>query len=255
MRKEFLLVMMVGTALMGQVSADESSNPNQIFTQANQFFEKGNMQKAEEIYQSLISQGFESAELYYNLGNIQYRKGSRGKAILWYERAARLAPRDSDIQFNLSLARSHIKNEDSNFIRKIVLYATNNELSWVLLVLVWIFFGTLGGSILGWIKNETGLGVTLWLSGLLLLIAGGWFGVNVAMAREPLAIVINPPGEVRNGPGPDYAVGFTIPEGSKVLVLSARPEWTQVGVPSQGLKGWMPNLDVQTIIPSPSFSN
>lgn len=237
------------------VCSSGSSNANDLFLQANQSFEKGDMQRAEEIYLSLISQGFESAELYYNLGNLHYRKGERGKAVLWYERAIQLAPRDSDIQFNLSLARSHIKDEDNAFLKKVLSYATVNELGWASTFLVWVFFGVLSTSILGWIKNETGISMTLWLSGLFLFIVGAWFGAGIAMAHEPLAIVISPPGEVRNGPGNEYAVGFTIPEGSKVVVLNDRPEWTQVGVPSQGLKGWMPNTDIQFITLNPSSLN
>ena len=246
--KKLLLALLLTGFGAGIVHSAESANPNEVFSQANQLFEKGEIQRAEEMYLSLVSQGFESSELYYNLGNLQYRKGERGKAVLWYERAARLSPRDADIQFNLSLAKSHIKDENTNILRKIVLYITANELGSAVMLLVWIFFGTLGASILGWIKNETAIGMTLWSSGLVLLLMGAWFGTNVVMSQEPYAIVINPPGEVRNGPGTDYAVGFTIPEGSKVIVLNTRPEWTQVGVPSQGLKGWMPNADIQSII-------
>jgi uncharacterized protein YgiM (DUF1202 family) len=59
--------------------------------------------------------------------------------------------------------------------------------------------------------------------------------------------VIKAPGEVRNGPGQDYAVGFTVPEGSKVTLLNRRPEWSQIGVPQQGLKGWIPSSEIEPI--------
>ena len=75
------------------------------------------------------------------------------------------------------------------------------------------------------------------------------------MPRWLLDRRLNPPGEVRNGPGPDYAVGFTVPEGSSVLLLSRRPDWTQVGVPSQGLKGWMPNSEVEAVELTPASLN
>jgi hypothetical protein len=173
--------------------------------------------------------------------------------VLWYERAARLSPRDSDVQFNLSLARSHIKDEGGNYFQKIFLYFTGNEIAWLLSLLIWIFFGFLGAKTVGWIKSETWPSLTLWFSGSLLLLATVWFGVFYSLSRQPLGVVINPPGEVRNGPGNDYAVGFTIPEGSKVIVLNKRPDWMQIGVPSQGLKGWIPNSDVELIVPNLSL--
>jgi len=86
-----------------------------------------------------------------------------------------------------------------------------------------------------------------WVFGLCLLFFGTWFGFGIYETRQPFAIVTTPPGEVRNGPGTEYAVGFTIPEGSKVLVLNKRPEWTQVGVQQQGLKGWMPTQELELI--------
>lgn len=233
----------------------EGPTPNERFTAANQYLEKGELKGAADIYRSLIAQGFESAELYYNLGNLHYRNGERGKAVLWYERALRLSPRDTDIQFNLSLARAHIKEAEGNLLRRIFLIFTGNELSWALSLFSLFFFGTLGMRLMGWIRGENWPAMALWLSGVLLACTTAWFAGAVAMENQPAGVVVNPPGEVRNGPGMDYAVGFTIPEGSDVLLLSKRPEWTQVGVPNQGLKGWMPNGDVEAVRITPASLN
>ncbi len=249
------LLLMVLLTLPRFTHAEPAGSPNDQFTQANQFYEKGEFEKAAELYQGLAGQGFGGAELFYNLGNVFYRKGERGKAVLWYERAQRLAPRDTDIQFNLSLARSHIKDEDSGVLRRIFLYFTGNELSVLVSMLIWIFFGVLGARTIGWIKSESWPGVTLWFTGFLLVFTGTWFGVACAFDRQPVGVVVNPPGEVRNGPGQDYAVGFTIPEGSNVLILNKRPDWIQVGVLNQGLKGWMPNGDVEALVPNFSSLN
>jgi hypothetical protein len=250
-----LLVVFFLTVLSGLSLASEGLPAQQMFVLANEHFEKGDLSKAEEIYSSLTRQGYEGTALYYNLGNLYYRRGERGKAILWYERASQLSPRDADTQFNLSLARSHIRDEKDNLLRKIILTFTATELSWASLIFIWLFFSVLSGVILGGIKSEVWPQVHLWLTGILLVICLSWLGVNNLWARQPLAIVTSPPGEVRNGPGTDYAVGFTIPEGSKVLLLGQRPEWVQVGVPHQGLKGWMPARDVETITVNPVLSN
>jgi hypothetical protein len=230
----------------------ESTKPADLFAQGNAAYEKEDFSGAESLYLSLISKGFASTELYYNLGNVYYRKGERGHAVLWYERALERAPRDSDARFNLSLARSHIKNDQPDYLRAVVEYFTGNELGAALLLLVWFFFVLGGCALLGWVQIGNGTRMALWTSGTLLAIVGVWFAVNLSFHSEPRGVIISPPGEVRNGPGPDYAVGFTIPEGSTVLILNKRPDWVQIGLPQQGLKGWLPANDVESITSGPS---
>jgi len=38
-----------------------------------------------------------------------------------------------------------------------------------------------------------------------------------------------------------------------VIVLEKRPDWLQVGVPQQGLKGWMPSKEVELILKVPTY--
>ena len=238
------LALLFGAVLCG---AETVTSPQEQFDKASKFLEKGDYDQALPIYEDLLRQGFESPALYYNLGNLYFRKGERGRAVLWYERAHRLSPRDSDIEFNLDLARSHLKDADEDILEKIVRFFTPTELGWTFTTLMWIFFGVLGASIAGWIVSEGFSRIAIWFSGSLLLIVALWFGAGIAYARMADGIVVAPPGEVRHGPGNDFAVGFTVPEGSRVQVLARRPDWVQVGVPQQGLKGWMPAGDVEVI--------
>jgi tetratricopeptide (TPR) repeat protein len=228
----------------------DNVKPADIFSQANAAYEKEDFSTAESLYLSLVSKDFASPELYFNLGNVYYRKGERGRAVLWYERALDRAPRDADTRFNLSLARAHIKNDQPDIARDIVLYFTGNELGAALLLIVWFFFVLGGCVLLDVVGLNTGARLGLWISGVLLVIVGAWFAFNISLRQEPRGIIVNPPGEVRNGPGSDYAVGFTIPEGSNVVVLHKRPDWVQIGLPQQGLKGWLPATDVELINPA-----
>src|SRR5262245_42319698 len=139
-RTIFFLTMMAaaGAAHAKDVEAQKT------FDEANQFYEKGEIDQAMTRYNSLAASGFSGAALYYHLGNGQYRPGERGKAVLWYERASRLAPRDSDVQFNLSLARSHIKSEGDSILRRAATYFTENELSISTAALSAVFFLLIG---------------------------------------------------------------------------------------------------------------
>jgi len=255
MKKTILLFSFLLGGVISIPMAEDMKAPQKLFEEANQFFEKENYEQTLEIYQNLILHGWGGTALYYNLGNLHYRMGSRGKAILWYERARRQSPRDADVNFNLSLVRSHIKEEQDSIFSKVIQTLKPDELCWLVALLIWIFFMIFGFTSLGWIKSEVWPSFILWTVGLLLFILGGWLGADIALANEPTGIVTLPPGEVRNGPGEEYAVGFTIPEGSKVLILKKRTEWTQVGVPQQGLKGWVPTEEVESIVTDSVLSN
>jgi len=73
--------------------------------EANKAYTERNFQQAIKDYEALLHQG-RSVALYYNLGNAYYRTDNITQAILNYERALRLSPGNSDIRFNLQLARS-----------------------------------------------------------------------------------------------------------------------------------------------------
>ena len=71
------------------------------FKEGNSLYEKGDYRGAEKLYEDLIKSGVVNSALYYNAGNASFKTGSTGKAILYYERALRIAPRDEDIKQNL----------------------------------------------------------------------------------------------------------------------------------------------------------
>jgi tetratricopeptide (TPR) repeat protein len=73
---------------------------------ANALYESGHTPEAIRMYEQLVAQGVQDSGLLYNLGNAYYRQNDLGRAILNYELAARLAPRDPDVRANLSLARA-----------------------------------------------------------------------------------------------------------------------------------------------------
>lgn len=73
---------------------------------ANRLYEAGHYAEAAQMYKQLADQGIEDSTLFYNLGNAHYQQGNVVQAIINYQRAAQLAPRDADIQANLELALS-----------------------------------------------------------------------------------------------------------------------------------------------------
>jgi SH3-like domain-containing protein len=61
------------------------------------------------------------------------------------------------------------------------------------------------------------------------------------------AIVTTGPAEVRNGPDMNESVGFSLPEGRSVEILSVQGDWTAIAIRAEGLKGWVATKNIQTI--------
>ena len=76
-----------------------------ITEQAEQFYAAGNYEEAADIYRQILDEGWESADLYYNLGNCYYKSGNHTRAILNYERALLLRPGDAMARYNLEMAQ------------------------------------------------------------------------------------------------------------------------------------------------------
>jgi len=89
-------------AALGKQASAESEN---AFASAKRAVEEENYADAIDGYSSLIESGQHSAASYHNLAVAHHRSGDLGRAILNYERAAKLDPRASDIRANLERAR------------------------------------------------------------------------------------------------------------------------------------------------------
>ena len=76
----------------------------------NKAYIEGNYDKAIEEYTAILDGGEYSMKLYYNLANAYFKTGAMGKAILYYNRALRIAPSQEDIRHNLALAEAQTKD-------------------------------------------------------------------------------------------------------------------------------------------------
>jgi tetratricopeptide (TPR) repeat protein len=84
--------------------ANSGNSPSALLDSADRDYSKGNFEKAAQHYEEVISLGFESPEVYFNLGNTYYKLDKIGMSILNYERAKKLSPYDKEINFNSKLA-------------------------------------------------------------------------------------------------------------------------------------------------------
>jgi len=87
-----------------QQQADATVAVEALWSTANAAYSEGNFDKAITDYEKILAQDLHSAALYYNLANAYFKKGELGKALLYYNRASRIAPGDEDIRHNQEYA-------------------------------------------------------------------------------------------------------------------------------------------------------
>lgn len=226
--------------------AGTGENAAELLLQANQAYEAGDFKRALARYRRLVEENGAGAAVAYNLGNTHYRLEDRGRAILWYERARRLDPRDEDIRHNLKLARSALQDEPASAWEALDLALTPRELPAVTAFLAWLLFGVAGTALwlgIAWPRVR----IAVCACALLLAAAGAWWALREQHAARPWAVILDPAVEVRSGPGTQYAVGFTAPAGRRALILNRRPGWVEIGLPAQSLKGWVKDGSIEKI--------
>ena len=107
--------------------------PTDLAQQAEEHYKSGAYTNAISAYTTLIGQGHQNAASYYNLGNAYYKNQQLGHALLNYERALRITPRDRDIRFNLAFVRSQTQEPPASFFDtlhgSLLTFASLNELT------------------------------------------------------------------------------------------------------------------------------
>lgn len=111
MKKIYLIIIL--SILSIHVSA------NNLIEQADSAYTNDDFANAVELYNQAIIENGSSSMLYYNLGNSYYRLGQLGNAIVAYERAIILDPRNDDALTNLEFVNTKItdkKGDNGTFI-------------------------------------------------------------------------------------------------------------------------------------------
>ena len=237
------LVMIAGNAVAQAPSAAE------LMTDANERYSRGEYSEAVQQYESLIGDGFRDSALYYNLGNAYFQQEDLGRAILNYLRAARLSPRDPDINANLVLVRSqtvdNLQVEGDSLVASLSRFAhrlvTPAEMGSAVLLL-W----TMGGLALAALFTASGshrLAVLLrtivaCASMSALIVLPLWLSMMCADPYKDTGVVISEAVEVVSGPGSQYTTEFTLHSGAQVRLVDSREGWVMVELPGGELTGW-----------------
>jgi len=247
MRVLVLLVLLQGMAVAQSATAN-------LYNQANGLYHDGQFEAARDRYRQVADYGVEDPRLFYNLGNAHFKAGELGRAILWYERALRLAPRDGDIEANLqfaNLVKQDREPEEGNVVWDFLIHAfffpSLNELciSFSFLLMVLFILGVRR------MRSRTGIsagGVVLIVICIgLVILDGVYLGVRIHhQVTVEEGIVVADQGTARSGPGEEQTTVFVVHEGTKVRIARRQGDWMLVRL-SNGLGGWLPGSVVEAI--------
>jgi len=76
--------------------------------EGNNAYSEGKYEDAVTQYLKILENDFESGELYFNLGNANYKLDEIGKSIFYYEKAKKFIEGDEALEQNLKIARLKI---------------------------------------------------------------------------------------------------------------------------------------------------
>ena len=217
----------------------------ELFAQANQLYKANEYRQAAADYEQLISQGYHTAEVFYNLGNCYYKIDSTGACILNFERALKLSPKDEDIIHNLKLAQlKAIDNQQPVPQLAIITWWNNfitfrNSQGWGLLalLLVWASFLVFAVALLMGRKK------ILNAMGLLLLLASGSalalaFHQRSWEQSSQMAILMASTSFVKSAPDANASDLFMLHEGARLEILDQVGEWNKIRL-EDGKVGWI----------------
>lgn len=85
-------------------AAPQADNPEERFQKAGRFYAAENWPAAISEYKQILEGGYQTPQVYYNLGNAHFKAGNLAPAILNYRQAWYHSPGDPDIDANLKSA-------------------------------------------------------------------------------------------------------------------------------------------------------
>ena len=234
------LLLLVASSLQGQ---------DALFERGNSLYQEGNYESASEVYLQIVNAGYESSELFFNIGNTYFKRGDLGRSILFYERALRIKRGNDAARYNLNLAESLTADE----IEPLAGFWPIKMIDW------WVHL--LPRTSLRWI---VGVSYLLGMCAVLLVVVSGrrqlemWgrriavaagivvllFGTNLislefGIGQPTEAIVLVDEVSVQSAPSDDSALQvFTIHEGTKARIDQQSGEWAEI-VLADGKVGWV----------------
>ena len=230
---KFLYIYLLFVCLFCSTSIDATNVDN-----ANKAYKEKRYQQAIKDYELLLRTQ-RTASLYYNLGNAYYRTGDLTKAILNYERAAKL--------------KDGFTDEDESFLMtwyKSIINVMSID-CWAILGIISIIIAIFGSLSYFFMSSITIRKYGFYISsiGIVLFILSTIFAISRKSVIDDnnYAIVLAPIVYIKNAPNKTGTDEILLHEGTKVYIIDRTfKDWYKVRL-SDNREGWLPIHSVEEI--------
>lgn len=238
------------------VATDDREFCRTAWDEGNKAYIDGDYKRAIECYNSIIDRDRYSVKLYYNLANAYFKAGETGRAILYYNKALKLAPSNDDIRYNLAIAEAQTKDKIAvvpEFFLNRWMRGIRNSMSctaWSVLSLV-AFAAVFAFALLFLLSGRIAVRKTGFYGALTALLA---FIITVSFAiaerhdmlRREQAIVMSSAISVKSSPDRSATDLFVLHEGTKVRIATEIDGWYEIVI-ADGKKGWTESRNIEQI--------
>ncbi|UCF90722.1 MAG: tetratricopeptide repeat protein [Desulfobacterales bacterium] len=229
----------------------EDATGETLFFTANQAYKEERYRKAVEGYRRLIENGYRNGHLYFNLGNAYFRLNDLGRAILNYERAHLLIPRDADLNYNLRYARDRTRDAlppSEDYVSQTFFWLNEFTLSELLggfAAVNLLFWGILALRLV----RRPEWSYYVWL---LLLISWLVTGLSVGfkwyqLDSDDRAVILPEEVSVLAGPDSEDTVLFKLHAGTIVRQERREDGWSLIRLPDDK-RGWVATKVIENIV-------
>jgi len=246
MHRNFLIPLLCYFVGVGSIYAT-------TFEAANQQFQADDFAGAAKSYEKILTESGPNSATYYNLGNSYQSLKQYGPAILAYERARLLTPRDTDLLANLALARkaagSYEETARSPWLDSLLTFLSRRECSWLVVA---------AASCIGLLSLVHGLArlPKRWLISIS-LVAGFIFlgAASILYLRRNEAhhgITLPDNASLLISPFEKAESVGSLSPGRTVLLGQHQGEYCYVEVLGTSLHGWLSSRDFAPLIQDPA---
>lgn len=231
---------------LGAASGADANSDVEKMNNGNEAYRAGNWDLAIESYSSVTAN---NAALFYNRANAHFQNNDIGKAILDYNRALRIRPRDKEIRANLEYARLSRTDKTETIKNSTALRLAENLFTKISMnehaAISLLFFTILAGILFGLIRyppsaSRSRLKSMMVITAAALIIQVTVTGIKTySESIEKLGVVTVKAAAALSSPARGSRKVFELHDGAEVTLGRSESGYIQVELPT-GWTGWLP---------------